>query len=692
MKIRIINRFFTLVSFYLIGFFAFTSVHAVCLDVNNTSHPCRFPEGDTWCIDNKLSPYAYGSKCLNNMAPPSEKGNATTDMFEQNTSNNTEFSNPVYQDQNYETTLPDENFNYFVNLIKEKIQQNWHPPAQLSGRPSVVVSLSIKISGAVDSGAAKIVTSSGIPLFDQSVISAIYKSSPLPVPSRHNFDKFRNLYLRFVLPDSTLNAEPVHPTATKETYLSLKDSQPSATHKEHISTVPKLKSTNTHGAEPIENKDVLLNGSQNNITFWISISLISVAIFIGILIFKSQRIYDKELARLYSNAQEDPIDRQGEGEYKYVKIKLYPSSLNNLKPLEDLLRNAKNNRLNLINSLNLLDNEIESSKSRLKRLSYVPFANIFLSKAYTSTVKRLDEKIKNSQTARLKHEESKVQIRMLLTHTQEDGYSSLTNAFIKLCNCNRTEEVISEVSIDKPIARSWAGTLINTRPAHLCVDESQIIDVIISEYKPLRFQGVDDTDILIFPLFVAIVYDNGDLEIIRFKDLNIDIAPAEFAEEREIPADTEVINTTWKYVNKNGTRDFRFSDNYEIPIVRYARLRFYVNNGFNRIYQMSDFGVTYDFWNAYYEYFASLDLESEKIHHDDRSMSTFAMTRDKAREILGVKIDATKEEIQSAYRLLVKKYHPDKVASLGSEFSVIAEKKTTEINLAYQALLQIKSA
>ena len=54
--------------------------------------------------------------------------------------------------------------------------------------------------------------------------------------------------------------------------------------------------------------------------------------------------------------------------------------------------------------------------------------------------------------------------------------------------------------------------------------------------------------------------------------------------------------------------------------------------------------------------------------------------------ILGVDRSATQEEIKKAYRNLVTKYHPDKVAHLGDEFRDIAEKRFKEIQQAYQEL------
>lgn len=53
-------------------------------------------------------------------------------------------------------------------------------------------------------------------------------------------------------------------------------------------------------------------------------------------------------------------------------------------------------------------------------------------------------------------------------------------------------------------------------------------------------------------------------------------------------------------------------------------------------------------------------------------------------ETLEVNPSATLEEIKVAYKRKISQYHPDKVSSLGPEFTPIAEKKTKQINSAYE--------
>jgi molecular chaperone DnaJ len=55
-------------------------------------------------------------------------------------------------------------------------------------------------------------------------------------------------------------------------------------------------------------------------------------------------------------------------------------------------------------------------------------------------------------------------------------------------------------------------------------------------------------------------------------------------------------------------------------------------------------------------------------------------------EVLGVRQDATREEIEQAYRELVKKYHPDRYVN--HPLQDLAEEKMKEINEAYQYLIK----
>ena len=55
-------------------------------------------------------------------------------------------------------------------------------------------------------------------------------------------------------------------------------------------------------------------------------------------------------------------------------------------------------------------------------------------------------------------------------------------------------------------------------------------------------------------------------------------------------------------------------------------------------------------------------------------------------EELGVTRGASADEIKKAYRKLAKKYHPDRLSSLGEDAQKAAKEKFQEINNAYEAI------
>lgn len=60
--------------------------------------------------------------------------------------------------------------------------------------------------------------------------------------------------------------------------------------------------------------------------------------------------------------------------------------------------------------------------------------------------------------------------------------------------------------------------------------------------------------------------------------------------------------------------------------------------------------------------------------------------------ILNVSPHATVDQIRRAYKTMMSQYHPDKVATLGDELKALSERKTKEINIAYDQAMQKRGA
>lgn len=70
----------------------------------------------------------------------------------------------------------------------------------------------------------------------------------------------------------------------------------------------------------------------------------------------------------------------------------------------------------------------------------------------------------------------------------------------------------------------------------------------------------------------------------------------------------------------------------------------------------------------------------------DSIIAQFKPSNDSNYKILEISPDATNEEVKKAYRKMAIKYHPDKVATLGSDILKAAEEKFKTISAAYEAI------
>jgi hypothetical protein len=76
--------------------------------------------------------------------------------------------------------------------------------------------------------------------------------------------------------------------------------------------------------------------------------------------------------------------------------------------------------------------------------------------------------------------------------------------------------------------------------------------------------------------------------VIDFHDVRHNATLMRFQEEEQVPHDSKVIGQTWAKANKDGSRDRRFANNYQIPIVAYASLSLKSNTGLWEDFQFSN--------------------------------------------------------------------------------------------------------
>lgn len=84
-----------------------------------------------------------------------------------------------------------------------------------------------------------------------------------------------------------------------------------------------------------------------------------------------------------------------------------------------------------------------------------------------------------------------------------------------------------------------------------------------------------------------LVWDGRVLAGVPYESLEPQAIVRQFIEDETVPADAEVVGTTWQYVNKQGGPDRRFANNSQLPVVRYGELSLTSSTGLKVFLQTS---------------------------------------------------------------------------------------------------------
>jgi hypothetical protein len=220
-----------------------------------------------------------------------------------------------------------------------------------------------------------------------------------------------------------------------------------------------------------------------------------------------------------------------------------------------------------------------------------------------SIIQRLDQDISTQiealKEARMIIGNSAVNIEILFDDPSRRKYEQLKNSFKNLSTSHKIWDITGAHFQDRVAARSSASTLVNRRDAGVGF---RSLPIITSNYEAIYFQNVNGADLYLYPTFIMMYEDDSNFAIIGLDELNVTFSPVNFTETGIVPRDSQIIRKTWAKVNKNGTPDKRFKNNYQIPVVQYGRLSFSSDTGILEEYQISNFELAREFADALQEY------------------------------------------------------------------------------------------
>lgn len=192
------------------------------------------------------------------------------------------------------------------------------------------------------------------------------------------------------------------------------------------------------------------------------------------------------------------------------------------------------------------------------------------------------------------------------------------------------------------------------------------------------------------------IRQRGRYGAVSYDSLEVLFSPTRFIEDQIVPPDAQVVDYTWRFVNKKGGPDRRFNNNRQLPIAVYGFMQFQSGSGLNIHLNVSSVERAEHSAEAFHNSLhqrqppSNPDKESSRPYNDRPGARQNKPLVDErirsAHQILSIEIGSTAEQIVAAYRQMAKMYHPDRVANLAPEFIELAEERMKEINAAYEVL------
>ena len=164
-------------------------------------------------------------------------------------------------------------------------------------------------------------------------------------------------------------------------------------------------------------------------------------------------------------------------------------------------------------------------------------------------------------------------------------FRAVQDAFDRLSHCQFVWDLTSASNVDQVRSRS-ATPISFDRSLTQC--HRKALPGIMSPELPLVFLNRNGADIYIYPGFFVMDDSRSRLGILNMKELEVDYTPNRFIEKETIPQDSKIVGQAWEKSNKDGSRDRRYSENRQWPVMEYGEVTFRSGSGIHEKYLFSD--------------------------------------------------------------------------------------------------------
>ena len=165
------------------------------------------------------------------------------------------------------------------------------------------------------------------------------------------------------------------------------------------------------------------------------------------------------------------------------------------------------------------------------------------------------------------HQNGKINLDYTIDDEQRSIINERMNPMKKIA---QSKKIWSITQSSKVIDSKYTGGANTTVKRIPCTPTTKLPFPFTSNEEALCFQYSKEK--LIFLPDKFFIIKNGKIGALNYSDLKSTVSATRFVESEIVPSDAKVVDKTWKYVNKSGGPDKRFSDNRQYPVCLYGEL------------------------------------------------------------------------------------------------------------------------
>jgi uncharacterized protein YgiM (DUF1202 family) len=208
-----------------------------------------------------------------------------------------------------------------------------------------------------------------------------------------------------------------------------------------------------------------------------------------------------------------------------------------------------------------------------------------------------------------------VEIYYELDEEMNDIYEKFINSFKSFQNVKRVWQIRKSSFGHNKKYHAGASTLINRE----LINERSTHKLPMKYFKTnalIPHIGLKNIELYFLPERL-LIKKNRKFAAIMYKNLTFNSSNSSFVEDNIVPSDANIIEYTWKYVNKKGDPDRRFSNNKRIPVCRYSEYYLNSGQGLNEIIQTSKTDGFKEFENVISSISNMQTSQIKTIDHND---------------------------------------------------------------------------